>query len=251
MAAARAEARGLHEMHDDHQREMRAMLAEAWSVAGRTAELEQYYESDLLPLAEQSVQAALLAYGVEPRHDRRGRSRRAASALETSLKHLRLVADRAQAQYDVDYLVGGDAKAVSVPWQTGPAVAPVALGLLVGSPSAVAAANRRPQRRGCRPRRTRLRRAARASAVSLPDASGRGARRTGPVPDLRHGPGRGRAGVGSAGAARRRWQAGPVLPPSARPEAHVTDAAQDEMGMDYVPVYAEAAGPRCVFHRRS
>jgi hypothetical protein len=27
-------------------------------------------------------------------------------SLETSLKHLRLVADRAQAQYDVDYLVG-------------------------------------------------------------------------------------------------------------------------------------------------
>jgi len=30
VAAARADARGLHEMHDDHQREMRAMLAEAW-----------------------------------------------------------------------------------------------------------------------------------------------------------------------------------------------------------------------------
>ena len=105
VAAARAEMRGLHDMHDDHQREMRAMLAEAWSVAARTAELEQYYESDLLPLAEQSVQAALLAY----------RSNRAMIddvvaarrvALETSLKHLRLVADRAQAQYDVDYLVG-------------------------------------------------------------------------------------------------------------------------------------------------
>jgi outer membrane protein TolC len=105
VAAARAEMRALHDMHDDHQREMRAMLAEAWSVAARTAELEQYYESDLLPLAEQSVQAALLAY----------RSNRAMIddvvaarrvALETSLKHLRLVADRAQAQYDVDYLVG-------------------------------------------------------------------------------------------------------------------------------------------------
>jgi outer membrane protein TolC len=107
VAAARAEARSLHEMHDDHQREMRAMLAEAWSVADRTAELEQFYESDLLPLAEQSVQAALLAY-------RSNRSmiddviaaRR--TALETSLKHLRLVADRAQARYDVDYLVGGN-----------------------------------------------------------------------------------------------------------------------------------------------
>jgi outer membrane protein TolC len=105
VAAARAETRALHEMHDDHQREMLAMLAEAWSVADRTAELERFYEADLLPLAEQSVQAALLAY-------RSGRamidevvSARRAS-LETSLKHLRLVADRAQAQYDVDYLVG-------------------------------------------------------------------------------------------------------------------------------------------------
>jgi outer membrane protein TolC len=106
VAAARAEARGLHDMHDDHQREMRAMLAEAWSVAERTADLEKYYESDLLPLAEQSVQAALLAY-------RSNRSmiddviaaRR--TALETTLKHLRLAADRAQAQYDVEYLAGG------------------------------------------------------------------------------------------------------------------------------------------------
>jgi outer membrane protein TolC len=106
VAAARAEARGLHDLHDDHQREMRAMLAEAWSVADRTSELERFYETDLLPLAEQSVQAALLAY----------RSNRAMiddviaarrAALETSLKHLRLVADRAQAQYDVEYLAGG------------------------------------------------------------------------------------------------------------------------------------------------
>jgi outer membrane protein TolC len=106
VAAARAEARGLHDMHDDHQRDMSAMLAEAWSVAERTAELERFYESDLLPLAEQSVQAALLAY----------RSNRAMiddvitarrTALEASLKHLRLVADRAQAHYDVDYLAGG------------------------------------------------------------------------------------------------------------------------------------------------
>jgi len=105
VAAARAEVRGLHEMHDDHQREMRAMLAEAWSVAERTASLERFYESDLLPLADQSVQAALLAY----------RSNRAMIddvitarrvSLETSLKHLRLVADRAQAQYEIDYLVG-------------------------------------------------------------------------------------------------------------------------------------------------
>jgi outer membrane protein TolC len=107
VAAARAEERGLHEMHEDHQREMRAMLDEAWSVASRTAELEQYYESDLLPLAEQSVQAALLAYGANRAMiDEVILARR--TALETSLKHLRLVADRAQAQYDVDYLVGGN-----------------------------------------------------------------------------------------------------------------------------------------------
>ena len=107
VAAARAEMRGLHDMHDDHQREMRAMLAEAWSVASRTAELEQYYETDLLPLAEQSVQAALLAYGANRAMiDDVIAARR--TALETSLKHLRLVADRAQAQYDVDYLVGGN-----------------------------------------------------------------------------------------------------------------------------------------------
>jgi len=105
VAAARAETRALHEMHDDHQREMFAMLTEAWAVADRTAALERFYETELLPLAEQSVQAALLAYRAN-----RGMlddviaARRA--SLETSLKHLRLVADRAQAQYDIDYLVG-------------------------------------------------------------------------------------------------------------------------------------------------
>jgi outer membrane protein TolC len=105
VAAARAEARALHEMHDDHQREMLAMLAEAWSVADRTAELEQFYESDLLPLAEQAVQAALLAYGSNRSMvDDVIAARRA--SLEASLKHLRLVADRAQARYDIDYLVG-------------------------------------------------------------------------------------------------------------------------------------------------
>jgi outer membrane protein TolC len=110
VSAARAEARGLHEMHDDHQREMRAMLAEAWSVAGRTAELEQFYESDLLPLAGQSVQAALLAYRANRTMiDDVIAARRA--ALETSLKHLRLAADRTQAQYDVEYLTGGDVNA--------------------------------------------------------------------------------------------------------------------------------------------
>jgi outer membrane protein TolC len=105
VSAARAETRALHEMHDDHQREMLAMLAEAWSVADRTAELERFYETDLLPLAEQSVQAALLAYRSNRAMIDEVVSARRAS-LETSLKHLRLVADRAQAQYDMDYLVG-------------------------------------------------------------------------------------------------------------------------------------------------
>ncbi len=105
VAAARAETRALHEMHDDHQREMLAMLTEAWSVADRTAALERFYETDLLPLAEQSVQAALLAYGANRSMiDDVIAARRA--SLEASLKHLRLVADRAQAQYDIDYLVG-------------------------------------------------------------------------------------------------------------------------------------------------
>jgi outer membrane protein TolC len=106
VAAARAEARGLHDMHDDHQREMRAMLAEAWNVADRTAELERFFETELVPLAEQSVQAALLAYrSNRVMVDEVIAARRV--ALETWLKHLRLVADRAQARYDVDYLVGG------------------------------------------------------------------------------------------------------------------------------------------------
>jgi outer membrane protein TolC len=106
IAAARAEARGLHEMHDDHQREMLAMLSEAWWVAQRTGELERFYEAELLPLAEQSVQAALLAYrSSRAMIDDVVAARRA--ALETSLKHLRLAADRAQARYDVDYLSGG------------------------------------------------------------------------------------------------------------------------------------------------
>jgi len=106
VAAARADARGLHDMHDDHLREMLAMLNEAWWVAERTAELERFYESDLLPLAEQSVQAALLAYGSNRSMiDDVIAARRA--ALETALKHLRMAADRAQARYDVEYLAGG------------------------------------------------------------------------------------------------------------------------------------------------
>jgi outer membrane protein TolC len=106
VAAARADARGLHEMHDDHQREMQAMLAEAWAIAARTSELERFYERELVPLAEQSVQAALLAFRANRvMVDEVIDTRRV--ALETWLKHLRLVADRSQAQYDVDYLVGG------------------------------------------------------------------------------------------------------------------------------------------------
>lgn len=105
VAAARAELRGLHDMHEDHQREMRAMLAEAWNLVDRTGELERYYESELVPLAQQSIEAAFVAY----------RSNRAMvdevilarrTALDTWLKHLRLSADRAQAQYDLDYLAG-------------------------------------------------------------------------------------------------------------------------------------------------
>ena len=92
-------------MHLDHQREMRAMLEEAYGTLQRTSDLERFYETDLVPLADQSVQAALLAY----------RSNRAMvddvvtarrTSLETKIKHLRLSADRAQAQYEVDYLVG-------------------------------------------------------------------------------------------------------------------------------------------------
>ena len=105
VAAARAEAQGLHEMHMDHQREMRAMLEEAWAVADRTGQLESFYETDLVPLADQSVQAALLAYrNNRAMVDDVVTARRV--ALETNLKHLRLSADRAQAQYQVDYLAG-------------------------------------------------------------------------------------------------------------------------------------------------
>jgi outer membrane protein TolC len=105
IAAARAEVRVLHEQHDDHQREMSAMLAESWSVASRTAELEQFYETELLPLASQSVEAALLAYRANRSMiDDVVSARRA--ALDVALRHLRLQADRAQARYEIDYLVG-------------------------------------------------------------------------------------------------------------------------------------------------
>jgi outer membrane protein TolC len=107
VAAARAEAQGLHEMHTDHQREMSAMLEEAWAVAERTGQLERFYETDLVPLADQSVQAALLAYrNNRAMVDDVVTARRV--ALETNLKRLRMSADRAQAQYEVDYLVGAE-----------------------------------------------------------------------------------------------------------------------------------------------
>ncbi len=71
--AAKLDGQGLSERHDDHQREMRAMLAEAWNAAHRTAELERFYETDLLPLAEQSVTAALLGWRSNRDHVRRSR----------------------------------------------------------------------------------------------------------------------------------------------------------------------------------
>jgi outer membrane protein TolC len=103
--AAVAEARGLHERHQDHLREMQSMLTEAWNTANRTAELEQFYEKELLPLAEQSVQAALLSWRANRvMIDEVVAARRL--ALETHIKHLRLAADRALAQYEIDYLAG-------------------------------------------------------------------------------------------------------------------------------------------------
>jgi outer membrane protein TolC len=105
VSAAHFETQGLHERHEDHQREMQAMLVEAWNVAGRTAELEQFYETDLLPLAEQSVAAALLGWrSNRTMFDEVVMARRL--ALETKLKHLRLAADRALALHEIDYLAG-------------------------------------------------------------------------------------------------------------------------------------------------
>jgi outer membrane protein TolC len=105
VSAAKLEAQGLGERHEDHQREMQAMLAEAWNVAHRTAELERFYETDLLPLAEQSVTAALLGWrSNRAMLDEVVMARRL--ALETRTKHLRLAADRALAQHEIDYLAG-------------------------------------------------------------------------------------------------------------------------------------------------
>ena len=105
VAAARLEQRGLHERHEDHAREMQAMLVESWNTAHRTAELERFYEDELLTLADQSVQAALLSWrSNRAMLDDVVMARRVAT--ETRVKHLRLAADRALAQHEIDYLAG-------------------------------------------------------------------------------------------------------------------------------------------------
>jgi outer membrane protein TolC len=105
VSAARLEEHGIELRHEDHQREFQAMLAEAWNTVHRTGELEQFYETDLLPLADQSVTAALLAWRANRvMIDDVVRARRI--AVETRMKHLRLAADRALAQHEIDYLAG-------------------------------------------------------------------------------------------------------------------------------------------------
>jgi outer membrane protein TolC len=105
VSAARMEAQGLEEKHDDHEREMQAMLTEAWNTVYRTAEVERFYETDLLPLADQSVTAALLGWSSNRTMlEEVIMARRL--ALETKMKHLRLAADRALAQHDIDYFAG-------------------------------------------------------------------------------------------------------------------------------------------------
>jgi outer membrane protein TolC len=105
IAAARLDERSLHERHEDHRREMHAMLVEAWNTVQRTGELERFYEDELLPLADQSVQAALLAWRANRTMiDEVVMARRVATG--TRIKHLRLAADRALAQHELDYLSG-------------------------------------------------------------------------------------------------------------------------------------------------
>ena len=105
VSAARLETEALHERHDDHRREMSAMLAEAWHSVQRTAELERFYETDLLPLADQTVKAALLGWSSNRAMlDEVVMARRV--ALDTRLKHLRLAVDRSLAQHEIDYLAG-------------------------------------------------------------------------------------------------------------------------------------------------
>ncbi len=105
IAAAQAEARGLHEMHDDHQREMQAMLAEAVAVVERTASSRSSTRPTWCrsPTSRCRPRCSPTA-AIAPWWTRSSTARR--TALETRLKHLRLAADRAQAQYEVDYLVG-------------------------------------------------------------------------------------------------------------------------------------------------
>ncbi len=105
VSAAKLDEQGLGERHDDHQREMQAMLSEAWHTARRTAELERFYETDLLPLAEQSLTAALLGWrSNRAMFDEVVMARRL--TLETRMKHLRLAADRSLAQHEIDYFAG-------------------------------------------------------------------------------------------------------------------------------------------------
>ncbi len=105
VSAAKLDAQGLDEKHEDHDREMRAMLVEAWNTAYRTAELERFYETELLPLADQAVTAALLGWrSNRAMLDEVVMARRL--TLETRMKHLRLAADRALAQHEIDYLAG-------------------------------------------------------------------------------------------------------------------------------------------------
>jgi hypothetical protein len=84
---------------------MSAMLSEAWHSVQRTAELERFYETDLLPLADQTVKAALLGWSSNRAMlDEVVMARRV--ALDTRLKHLRLAVDRSLAQHEIDYLAG-------------------------------------------------------------------------------------------------------------------------------------------------
>ncbi len=105
VAAASAGLRSLHEMHEDHRRELAAELERSWTELQRIDDLLRVYDEELLPLAGQAIEAALLAL----RHDRGSVEDTVTAqqlALETRLKHARLLADRAQARHDIDYLTG-------------------------------------------------------------------------------------------------------------------------------------------------
>ena len=105
IAAATAGLRSLHEMHEDHRRELAAELERNWTELQGIDALLRVYAEELLPLAVQASEAALLAL----RHDRGGVEDTVTArqlVLETRLKHARLLADRAQARHDIDYLTG-------------------------------------------------------------------------------------------------------------------------------------------------